>query len=89
MDEEENKLAPELQLVLDKFAPVFDEIKGILPVRRQEHRIPFKHGVDPPNKRPYRYPHIQKDEIEKQVVEMLSSGIIKPSTSPFASPVIL
>lgn len=39
--------------------------------------------------RPYRYPPGLKDENEKQLKDMLSQGLIKPSTSPFSSPVLL
>jgi hypothetical protein len=41
------------------------------------------------NSRPYRYSPLHKDEIERQVAEMLKAGLIKISTSPFASPVLL
>jgi hypothetical protein len=39
--------------------------------------------------RPYRYPPVLKDEIEKQTRDMLSQGVIQKSQSPFASPVLL
>ena len=39
--------------------------------------------------RPYRYPPAVKDEIERQVTNMLKSGIIQPSNSSFSSSVLL
>ena len=37
----------------------------------------------------YRFAPAQKNEIEKQLTEMLQNGTIRPSTSPYASPVLL
>ena len=59
------------------------------PSREFDHQIPLLLGVKPINIKPYRYSPTQKDEIERQIKEMLSNGIIRPSQSPFASPVIL
>jgi hypothetical protein len=39
--------------------------------------------------RPYRYPHYQKNEIEKIVRGLLQSGIVRPSNSSYSSPVLL
>nr|GEV85861.1 retrovirus-related Pol polyprotein LINE-1 [Tanacetum cinerariifolium] len=44
--------------------------------------IVLKQGTEPINVRPYRYPQLQKDEIEISVGEMIEAGIIRPSNSP-------
>ena len=41
------------------------------------------------SQRPYRYPFYQKGEFEKIVQDLLGSGCIRPSLSPFVSPVLL
>ncbi|KAL8089957.1 hypothetical protein AgCh_039426 [Apium graveolens] len=46
-------------------------------------------GNDPVSSNPYICPYVQKNEIEKIVKEMLASGIVRHSTSPFASPLLL
>jgi len=65
------------------------EPKGLPPVRVKEHTIKLKQGHDPINVRPYRYSYHQKNEIEKQVKELLEIGHIRPSQSEYSSPVIL
>jgi hypothetical protein len=35
------------------------------------------------------YSPLHKDEIERQVRELLTAGLIIPSNSPYASPVLL
>ncbi|KOM56053.1 hypothetical protein LR48_Vigan10g194500 [Vigna angularis] len=79
----------ELEALLQAHYSVFQETKGLPPSRDKEHNITLKEGVDPINVRPYRYPHFMKSEIEKQVTDMTKAGLIRPSSSPFSSPVIL
>ncbi|KAJ3684733.1 hypothetical protein LUZ61_013897 [Rhynchospora tenuis] len=78
-----------LSELLNEFADLFKEPQGLPPHRRQDHSIHLRADAEPVAVRPYRYPHIQKDEIEKQCTSMLQQGIIRPSTSPFSSPVLL
>jgi hypothetical protein len=81
----------EAQLVslLKAFTELFHEPQGLPPNRPHDHHIQLKPGSGPTNIRPYRYPHYQKNEIEKIVKELLQSGVVRPSTSPYSSPVLL
>nr|CAD1821648.1 unnamed protein product [Ananas comosus var. bracteatus] len=94
-EEKENRkqvselFSQQLQLLLKEYADLFAEPQGLPPVRIFDHKIPIKEGVEPINVRPYRYPTYQKAEIEKLVQEMLTQGIIRPSNSPYSSPVVL
>jgi hypothetical protein len=75
--------------LVNQFTHLFEEPKE-LPLKRWiDHAIPLIPGAQAFRLRPYRYTPQQKDEIEKQVAEMLKNGIIQQSTSPFASPVLL
>ncbi|KAF3662663.1 hypothetical protein FXO38_11049 [Capsicum annuum] len=79
-----------LTSLLDEFASIFE-----MPTTLPPHRGPFDHRIslfdseNPVSKRPYRYPGIKKDIIEKLVQKMLDQGMIQHSTSPYASPVVL
>jgi hypothetical protein len=77
--------------LLLSYKDVFDEPHGLPPVRRQDHRIHLLPGSPLVAVRPYRYPQLLKDEIERQCEcdSMLAQGIIRESTSPFSSPVLL
>ncbi|XP_052723768.1 uncharacterized protein LOC128193723 [Vigna angularis] len=79
----------DIMQILERYADVFHEPNSLPPDRGMTHPIPLKEGTDPVNVRPYRYPHVMKGEIEKQVAEMLKAGVIRPSNSPYSSPVIL
>lgn len=76
-----------LQGVLGQFSDVFATSEGLTSSRARDHQIVLKPGAEPPNIR--LIPQVQKNEIEKLVSEMLASGIIRPSNSPFSSPVLL
>lgn len=86
---EDQQVHPDIQIILNEFSDIFEEPKSLPPQRDADHQIPLKKGTEPIHVRPYRYPFIQKTEIEKLVKEMLHTGIIRPSMSPFSSPVLL
>ena len=72
----EEPIPNEIQDLLQQFERVFAVLSGLPPFRGHDHAIVLKEGVSPISVRPYRYPQVQKDEIEHLVQEMLQSGII-------------
>lgn len=81
---------PQLDFPLQQYGHVFQKPVGLPHPREQNHSIPLLQGSDLVKVRSYRYPHSQKEQIEKMVQEMLDQeGIIQPSNSPFSSPIIL
>lgn len=77
------------ELLLSDFPSVTSAPTGLPPQRKSDHCIILKEGTAPVSVRPYRYNHTQKDEMEKLVAEMLDAGIVRPSNSPYSSPVLL
>jgi hypothetical protein len=85
----DSAVTPDLQTLLTEFESVFSEPTTLPPRRALDHSITLDNTAQPVNSRPYRYSPLQKDEIERQVAEMIRAGVVMPSMSPFASPVLL
>ncbi|MCO5566697.1 hypothetical protein L7F22_053627 [Adiantum nelumboides] len=91
----ENGMQVELKLsnFLNQFQDVFmDDIPGELPPKRgdDDHMFELILGSSPPNKLLYRVSQAQQEEIMRQVnEELVEKGMVRPSCSPFCSPVLL
>jgi hypothetical protein len=79
----------EVSSLLEQYSFIFTAPTGLPPQWEHDHHIPLQPQTGPISVRPYQYPYYQKNEIEKMVHELLQSGLIRPSRSPFSSPVFL
>ena len=76
--------------VVKDFPDVFsEELPGMPPDRDIEFLIELFPGIGPISKRPYRMLAQDLEEIKKQIKELLDKGYIRPSSSPWGSPVLL
>ena len=81
---QENRAA--LLATLMKYTDVFEHTLG--------HSDVVKHSIDTGNAQPIRQsprrlPYAYRKEVDTQIEEMLGQGVIQPSTSPWASPIVL
>ena len=77
-----------LMPVLEEYAELFCPSETPPATNITSHQI-HTGNAPPIYQRPYRTPHHQKPLIEKFVKEQLEAGIITPSESPWASPVVI
>ena len=76
-----------LQPILKKYSDVFpDELPaGLPPSRSVDHRIVLKPGATPASRSPPRLAPPELAELKKQLIELLSSGKIRYSVSPWGA----
>ena len=79
----------EQQSLISQFFSLFETPPGLPLKKSHEHHIPLTYKTQIIRVKPYRYPIIQKNEIEKMLREIKNTRIIRNSNSHFASPVIL
>jgi hypothetical protein len=74
---------------VSEFPDVFpEELPGIPPERKVEFAIELISGTAPISKRAYRVSGPELVELKEQINELLEKGYIRPSTSPWAAPVL-
>ncbi|TIA84783.1 hypothetical protein E3P99_04119 [Wallemia hederae] len=80
----------DLQQLIEEYKDIFPEqLPQELPPRRSvEHSIDLEEGAKPPSRSPYRLSFIEQEELKKQLRQLLDSKLIRPSTSPYGSPVL-
>src|SRR5215213_2249375 len=81
---------PEVKTLLQEFSDVFPEnFPDHLPPRRNvDHAIKLIPGSEPPSRPIYRMSFDEMNELKRQLADLLKKGFIRPSISPFGSPVL-
>jgi hypothetical protein len=88
IDDKEANPIEDIRIVLE-FPDVFpEELPGLPPERKVEFAIELIPGTAPISKRAYRVSEPELVELKKQIDELLEKGYIRPSTSPWAAPVL-
>ncbi|KAJ9522563.1 hypothetical protein QJQ45_008332 [Haematococcus lacustris] len=77
--------------ILQEYADVFptDLPRGLPPERSVDHRIEHQQAKPPPARPTYNVSSGELAELKQQIGDLFDKGFIRPSTSPYASGVLL
>ncbi|WVZ83699.1 hypothetical protein U9M48_030820 [Paspalum notatum var. saurae] len=78
-----------IQTLLNQYQDIFQEPTQLPPPRSIDHTIPLVDATKTIHQRPYRLPYHKKNAMEDLISQLLQSQMIRPSVSPYSSPVIL
>lgn len=83
-------LHPVAVTLLDEYTDVFPQElpPGLPPSRGREHTIELEPDAKPPFRPIYRLSFKELQELDKQLQELLKSGYIRPSKSPYGAPIL-
>jgi hypothetical protein len=79
----------ELTDIVSKYDDIFQEPDGLPPKREIQHEIHLQQDSPLPNVGMYRMSVVEMTEIKKQVQGLLDQGVIRPSSSPCGSPIVM
>ena len=76
----------QLHGLMEEFPAIFSETPGR--TKLTEHHIHVGDAA-PIRQKPYRIPYSQREVVKQELEDMMEAGVIRPSTSPWASPIVL
>jgi len=76
--------------IQEEFGSIFmEDLPAEMPPKRSvDHQIPLEADLPPPFRGIFRLSQLELQELKKQLDELLKSGKISPSTSPYGAPVL-
>ena len=75
--------------IVREFLDVFpDDLPGLPPNREIYFQIELALGTEPISRAPYRMALAELKELKVQMEEMVNQGFVRPSTSPWGTPIL-
>ena len=78
--------ADELRQLIESYADIFSDKPGSC--NTLEHEIRLTPNFPPKKQFPYRIPEQLRQEVDRQIAQLLEDKKIRPSSSPFAHPIV-